>query len=181
MRRTLLLLGYLLMSIAPALADDSANRTKGFDTALVRLLQPDSLFAERGDAKALSNTIKAIQTALSAYGASRPDPDSIDGCAVYAAIRSGERLKTWTQCEGEDRREIDAFIGSRIDKKAIAPVSEGALILSIHGIDANPGNLAVDLMPSEWRKAAEKAGAGFEHGLEMEQLIDLVWPDGRDA
>lgn len=175
--RNALLVG-LIVAWAPTLsaADNPPQRTSGFDVAVVRLLQPDFLFGQRSNAQELSVTIKAVETPLSAYAAGQPNPDFIDSCVAYIAIRANRRLKTWTQCEGNDRREIDAFMAANVGPEKIASVSQGSLIFSIHGYDSNPSNLDVRLTPSEWQNAAKKSNLPEGSGLEMEQLVDLAWP-----
>lgn len=179
MNRTLyavLALALTASSTANALASEPSLRTSGFDVGVIRLLQPDWLFGQRTNAKALAMTMNAIEESLSAYANERPNAVSIDSCATYVAVRSQRKIKTWTQCGGKDYREIDAFIADRIKPDQIAPVKQGSLILSIHGMDSDSENLDVKLTPGEWQQAARRNSP--ENGsLEMEQLVNLVWPE----
>lgn len=176
MHRTLLAIALSMTSMVSLAASDQRPRTPGFDVNLMRLLQPDWLFGQRTKVEKLVVTTKAVQDLLTAYAAAYSQQDSIDSCSIYLAVRTGQQLKTWTVCKGQDRSEIDAFIAAKIPREKIAPVNDGTLILSIHGLDSSGDSLDVSLTPSAWQQAAKGANLPEGKGLEMEQLVNLVWP-----
>jgi hypothetical protein len=149
----------------------AASEASDYTASRIVMLQPDWLIGQRVEVLSLVDTIKAVQSAVSGYSGNGEDAAAIASCSIFVALRHPARLRTWSVCAGSDAPALDAHIARSVPVSAIGSVKEGSVIIELAAPDAPPA-AGPGTLPAQWRRVAE------DHGetLEMEQLLNLVWP-----
>ena len=135
------------------------------------LLQPEFVFEERKiNVSELSKYIDSVQTNISS------NLSSIKGSAisghVVIAVRMGGKSKAWIDFSEQDAKDIHAPIVSAVEDVKAFKVAEGTILFAI-SMSINGANAVSGMpMPVEWSNAMSIQ----KESLEMEQLVDVVWP-----
>lgn len=164
-----------LMIALAAGSSMAAEPPKGveYKASQLVMLQPERVIAQRVEVSPLVETIKAVQVVASGYRVEGKAPDWVRACSVFVAIRHPSQLRTWSVCDGADAPGLDAAIAAGVRETSIAPVKEGSVIVQLVAPDTSAATATgPGAVPGAWRAVA----AGHEGPVEMEQLLNLVWP-----
>jgi hypothetical protein len=160
-----LFLSLMLLSPAIALA---ANVEKGS----IVLLQPEiSLQEKNPDVAAVSDYITEAQRRFSSILA--PESLSKTSGFIVFAVRAGRKSNVWLDFKPALPPETEAKVLASI--KAIPPfnVTKGTMVFAVQ---ASVGGADLPTSPTPFPKEWQAAIAGNNEPIEVEALVQRVWP-----
>jgi hypothetical protein len=140
----------------------------------VVLLQSSPLLEERvASIDAMAEYVRAVEVAAREGVLASPSKRPAAGFIVVA-VKPGERARVWLDFDQAPNFQTSRQIVAKVGALKPFEARKGPVVFALKvGLWDASESRRVAPSPAEWKAATEKAG----RQLELDQLVETVWPD----
>jgi hypothetical protein len=164
----------LLFSLLVSIVVPHASAAEPITKHGVVLLQSSALLEERvASVDAMAEYVRAVEAAAREGVVASPSKRPAAGFIVVV-VKPGERARVWLDFDAPPNFQTNRQMVAKIGALKPFEARKGPVVFALKvGLWDALESKRVAPSPAEWKAATEKAG----RQLELDQLVDTVWPD----